>query len=103
MNQSISQGIERLSELSLDETEALIASAYAEFETAEAAGDVETMKATLAAAKTATQHKAVLTAAAADQDTKDETKADRPRRTGQGRTGSGIDRPCRGRAGRRRV
>ena len=66
MNESISQGIERLSELSLDETEALIASAYAEFETAEAAGDVETMKATLAAAKTATQHKATLVAAAAE-------------------------------------
>jgi hypothetical protein len=66
VNESISQGIERLSELSLDETEALIASAYAEFETAEAAGDVETMKATLAAAKTATQHKAALVASASE-------------------------------------
>lgn len=74
MNESISQGIERLSDLSLDETEALIASAYAEFETAEAAGDVETMKATLSAAKTATQHKAALVAAAAAQPVEEPTE-----------------------------
>jgi hypothetical protein len=78
VNESITQGIERLSELSLDETEALLSSAYAEFDAAEAAGNVDDMKATLAAAKTLQQNKAALVAAAASKPAEEPAKADEP-------------------------
>jgi hypothetical protein len=63
--ESIRSGLEKLNELSPEELDSLIASAYEAFEAADAEGDVEVMRETFKAAKTASAHKASLVAAAA--------------------------------------
>lgn len=65
MIESIKQSLEKLSELSLAEVEALIASAYTEFESADKDGEVEDMREYLVAAKTASVRRDELVAAAA--------------------------------------
>lgn len=65
MIESIRSGLEKLNELSPEELDSLIASAYEAFEAADAEGDVEVMRETFKAAKTASAHKASLVAATA--------------------------------------
>lgn len=76
MIESIRSGLEKLNELSREELDSLIASAYSAFEEADAAGDVEAMKETLQAAKTASAHRDSLVASTEEPPAEPEAPAE---------------------------